>query len=343
MEITGRMRKSLVGMRLGAGLALVLAVAAGPFSTGVSAQTSDVVAAPDNPAVMGTPRPIRLRPWVQFDHARPGETVTYRKLLFNHLDEQTQVTLDADSLRGWDVRVEPTTTLTIPGYANIIRAAVRVPENPQHHVDIERVRASVELSDTRQYTTTAYMITITWRHPFNDLEEGNWADDPVQYMVDQGLITGYSDGTFRPNSDVTRAQFAKMLVGAMGWPVVTPQTPSFSDVPADYWAYGYIETAAAHGVLGGYSDGTFRPSADVTRAQLAKMIFIARGWAMESPAITQFADVSQGDWYYSYAQAASSAEVMSGYDDHTFRPNAPATRAQVAKILALGLFSDPNN
>lgn len=339
METTGKLRKSLVALALGAGLALALALASGPLATGAAAQSKDSVVTSATPP----PRPIRLRPWVQFGHARPGETANYHKLLFNHLDEETEVTLDGSSVSGWDVSVEPTTTTAIPGYANIIHAAVTVPEDPAHRIDIERVRASVNLSGTGTFTTTAFMITITRRHPFNDLEEGNWADDPVQYLVDQGVITGYTDGTFRPNDNVTRAQFAKMLVGALGWQVVTPQTPTFSDVPADYWAYGYIETAASHGVIGGYTDGTFRPSADVTRAQLAKMLFIAREWSLDSPTTTEFTDVSQGDWFYSYAQAASSAEVMSGYDDHTFRPNNPATRAQVAKILALGLFSDPNN
>ena len=345
METTGRFRRFLAAMGPGTKLVAALAVAVGPLAASASAQaqSGEVVAAPDNPAIMGAPLPIRLRPWVQFGHARPGETADYRKLLFNHLDAETAVTLDGDSLRGWDVSVDPTTTTTIPGYANIIHAGVTVPENPVHRVDIERVQASVDVSGTGPFTTTAYMITITHRHPFSDLDEGNWADDPVQYLEDQGIIGGYADGTFRPNENVTRAQFAKMLVGAMGWEIVTPQTPTFSDVPADYWAYGYIETAASHGVIGGYTDGSFRPGTDVTRAQLAKMLFLGRNWTMESPAITHFTDVSQGDWFYDYAEAASSAEVMSGYDDNTFRPNVPATRAQVAKILALGLFSDPNN
>jgi hypothetical protein len=291
--------------------------------------------------VTPTPRPIRLRPWVQFGHARPGGTATYHKLLFNHLTQDTPVDLSGGSLRGWDVSVDPTNTIAMPGYANIITITVGVPENPAHWVDIERARATI--SETEPFTTTAYMITITRRHPFADVNEGDWADDPIQYLVDQNVMTGYADGTFRPNENVTRAQFAKMLVVAMGWPIQTPSTPTFSDVPASDWAYGYVETAAAHGVISGYGDGTFRPSASITRAQLAKMIFTARAWVMQSPTFTGFSDVSNGDWYYNYVQGLSSAEAISGYTDHSFRPNAPATRAQVAKILALSLFSDPNN
>jgi hypothetical protein len=278
---------------------------------------------------------------VQFGHARPGGAAHYRQLLFNHLSEPTEVNLDGASVSGWDVTVNPSTTTALPNYANIITVTVGVPNNPLHRVDIERTRAV--LSSTEPYTTHAFLITITHRRPFTDVSEGHWADDPIQYLVEEGVVSGYADGSFRPNESVTRAQFAKMVVTAMDWTVQTPASPTFSDAPADYWAYGFIETAYAHGVLTGYSDGTFRPGSNVTRAQLAKMIYTARGWTLDTPTLTNFSDVSPSDWSYTYVQAASSAEVMGGYADRTFRPGAPATRAQIAKILALCLFSDPNN
>ena len=114
-------------------------------------------------------------------------------------------------------------------------------------------------------------------------------------------------------------------------------------MPADFWAYSYIETAAQHGAIGGYADHTFRPASPVTRGQVAKMIFTALNWQMDSPIYTNFSDVHPGDWTYMYAQAVSSAQVMSGYADNSFRPGAPASRAQIAKILAFAIFSDPNN
>ncbi len=293
------------------------------------------------PQTTRTPRPIKLRSWVQFGHARPGGTATYHKLLFNHLSESGEVNLTGASLRNWDVTVDPAVATTLPGYANVITVTVGVPLTPTHHVDIERVRGV--LSSTEPYTTTAFLITVARRRPFADLPEGHWADDPIQYLMDQGVISGYADGSFHPNDNVTRAQFAKMLVGVMGWTLINPQSPTFSDVPKDYWAYGYIETAVAHGVIGGYSDGAFQPNTDVTRGQVAKIVFGSLNWQMNSPTLTNFSDVSPGDWTYTYAQAISSAEVMSGYADNSFRPNAPATRAQIAKILALAIFSDPNS
>jgi len=278
---------------------------------------------------------------VQFGHARPGETAHYTDLLFNHVQTDTTVNLDAASLwQGWNVEVTPTTATALPGYANVIHVAVHVPMNPAHWIDAEGVRAVTATENP--YTTTAHLITITHRRPWTDLNEGDWADDYVQYLADQNVLGGYPDGSFRPNAPVTRAQFAKMVVGAMQWSLVTPATPTFSDVPADFWAYSYVETAAAHGVITGYPDATFHPDSGVTRAQVAKMIFLGRQWSTVEGSVT-YTDVQQSDWFYTYVQAAGVAEIISGYQDNTFRPNAPATRGQVAKILALSLFSEPTN
>lgn len=293
------------------------------------------------PEATPTRRPIKLRPRVQFGHAPHGENARYGLLLFNHLTEETNVNMTADSLFNWPVAVTPTVALAMPNYANEIHAIVHVPDNPFLPIDVESVRGTTDTATP--YTTTAYLITVTRRHQWNDVTEDNWADGPVQYLYSKGIVGGYSDGNFRPNDIVTRAQFAKMLVGAMEWQVQTPATPTFSDVTADFWGYSFIETAYAHGVITGYSDGTFRPGAPVTRAQVAKMVFIARQWTLDAGAdLATFNDVHAGDWYYTYAMAAGSSEIMSGYEDLTFRPNAPATRGQVAKILTISLFSDPN-
>ena len=114
-------------------------------------------------------------------------------------------------------------------------------------------------------------------------------------------------------------------------------------LPPDHWAYAYIETAVAHGVLSGYADGSFLPGANVTRAQVAKMIANARSWSMDSASNNTFSDVSSDNWAYSYVEMAYAAQVMNGYADGTFRPGEFATRAQIAKIITLGLFSEPSN
>ena len=102
------------------------------------------------------------------------------------------------------------------------------------------------------------------------------ADHPYYLYVEtaysHGVVTGYADSTFRPGSAVTRAQVTKMLVISKGWMPYYPLYPDFSDVPADHWAYGYVEAAYSSGVVSGYSNGTFMPGATVTRAQFSKML-----------------------------------------------------------------------
>ena len=97
----------------------------------------------------------------------------------------------------------------------------------------------------------------------------------IEAAYEHGAVSGYEDGTFRPNNPVTRAQVAKMLVIGAGWTVLSPPTPTFTDVPFTYWAFAYVETAFAHGIVVGLPDGQFHPDQPVTRAQLAKMVDLA--------------------------------------------------------------------
>jgi hypothetical protein len=285
-------------------------------------------------------RPVMaLRPQVQFGIAPPGGEAAYTKALLNRFEQPTLVGLTGTSIAGWDVDVDPTAIIVQPGVSETIDITVNVPLSPTLPFDVEGVIA-ISVGPT-PYTARAYMVTIVHRTPFGDMPAGHWADGPVQDLAAKGAISGYPDGTFRPDANVTRAQVAKMVVGAMAWEITTPQQPTFSDVPAGHWAYAYVETAAAHGIINGYADGTFRPDANVTRAQVAKMVSLARGWAMELPATGTFTDAGPADWYFAYAEMTAAAGVMSGYPDGTFRPNAPATRAQVAKILGLGTLSEP--
>ena len=165
-------------------LGLCLSSGSAQAAPAYGSQTGGIVSPQPSPS--GTPRPIKLRPWVQFGHARPGETARYTDLLFNHVQTDTSVNLDAASLwQGWNVEVTPTTATALPGYANVIHIAVQVPMNPAHWIDAEGVRAVTATENP--YTTTAHLITITHRRPWTDLNEGDWADDYVQYLADQNI------------------------------------------------------------------------------------------------------------------------------------------------------------
>ena len=123
-----------------------------------------------------------------------------------------------------------------------------------------------------------------------------FADVPPNYVFfaqieaanHAGIISGYDCGTrpnelcdqfqrryFRPGDLVTRGQLAKIVVGAAGWTLRNPVTPTFSDVPPSNVFYQAVETAVCHGIISGYSDGTFKPTNNATRGQVSKIVYLA--------------------------------------------------------------------
>ena len=181
---------------------------------------------------------------------------------------------------------------------------------------------------------------------FSDVPVEYYAFGYIKWAYCQGIVSGYSDGTFRPAAAVTRGQTAKiMLLAAHKTVQIAPGAPHFSDVaPTDVF-YSYIETAYAGGIISGYDDGTYRPSAPVTRGQIAKIVTRARGLAPLTPATPTFADVPADTVFYGAIEAAAAHGIIAGYSCGTvpgepcdptnrpyYRPGALATRAQLCKM-----------
>jgi hypothetical protein len=168
---------------------------------------------------------------------------------------------------------------------------------------------------------------------FSDVNPSDYFYVPVMYLACHGVISGYSDGTFRPYNNTTRGQLTKIVVLAEGWTVNCPTTPTFSDVPTTHTFYCYVETAVEHSIISGYADGTFRPENNVTRGQLCKIVVLAEGWADQCPLPGHFSDVPPTDPFFCYIETAYNHTIISGYADGTFRPGNPATRGQISKIV----------
>lgn len=171
---------------------------------------------------------------------------------------------------------------------------------------------------------------------FTDVEPQFWAYRYITQLACEGVVSGYSDNTFRPDNPTTRAQLAKMLVISRGWDLLNPNQPSFADVDRSHLFYMYIETAYAHGVFDGYGS-TFRPDSYVTRAQVAKMLVRANDWplSLDGQNPVPLCDVPQAHWSWAYVQVAIQHQVFSGYANGCFLPDAAATRAQIAKVMVL--------
>lgn len=188
---------------------------------------------------------------------------------------------------------------------------------------------------------------------FSDVAPEYWANGYIRWLYCHGIISGYSDGTFRPEAPTVRGQIAKMVVLAAGFDLVLPPgAPHFTDVPAESSYYLYVEVAWSHGILSGYADGTFRPFNEVTRAQLSKIIILARGVPLLNPSTPTFTDVPTTSWAYQYIETVYARAIVSGYDClwltppptpapacREFRPDNLATRAQLSKMIfqAFGL------
>lgn len=171
------------------------------------------------------------------------------------------------------------------------------------------------------------------RAGYTDIPAGTALAMEVQKAVDYGLMNGYSPETFGYSSSMTRAQFAAVLVRMMGWYTESPETPTFTDVPASHYWYATVETAAAHEVID--SGGAFRPGDAITRGEMAAMLVGALGLkstaAMaEKQNSLPFTDVTANRGSIAVAYAIG---MTKGISATTFAPNATATRAQAAAML----------
>lgn len=167
----------------------------------------------------------------------------------------------------------------------------------------------------------------------NDIA-GHWARESIMKLVKTGVVSGYPDGSFRPEEKITRGEFATLLVKALQLPNAK-NGKVFSDT-RDHWARENIAAAVGAGIAAGYPDNTFKPDAPINREELAAMAAHAARLTAASGE-TSFADNQEiSAWAKGLVLAAANARIVNGGPDRTFRPKDNATRAEaVCVILAL--------
>jgi len=164
---------------------------------------------------------------------------------------------------------------------------------------------------------------------FSDVST-HWAAADINYLYQEKLVGGYDDGTFKPNASITRAEATAMLMRWLRLPA--GQESNFTDVDSTYWAYNAINTAATMGIVGGYDDNTFRPRASISRAELTALL--SRVFSGQGSPGQGFTDVEPSHWAYENIINMQGQSLISGYDDGTFRPQSPVTRAEFSTMLA---------
>jgi uncharacterized protein YjdB len=184
--------------------------------------------------------------------------------------------------------------------------------------------------------TTPTTPTAPTAPVFSDVSASYWGYDAISSLSSKGIVSGYPDGTFKPDASITRAEFATIVVKALGLNT-TGTTGQFTDVTADAWYYGTVNAAASAGLVSGMGDNLFAPNALITREQMAVMVAKALGNkapAVDGTELNAFSDKSAvSSWAVSGMEEAVKAGIVSGMTADTLAPMANATRAQAAEMI----------
>jgi hypothetical protein len=173
---------------------------------------------------------------------------------------------------------------------------------------------------------------------FPDVAADHPACDAVEQLTERQIVAGHPDGTFRPDTSLTRAEVAKMLTLTLGLKPDPQGRQPFSD-SAGHWAVrdGYLQAAVSAGNINGFPDGSFQPDAPVTRGELTKMVAAAAGLKQEAG--TVYTDVKSSDWFAGWAGAARGADLIGTGGYHPlwggaeFGGGTSATRGDTAILL----------
>lgn len=173
----------------------------------------------------------------------------------------------------------------------------------------------------------------------NDLNDVSWAKATIEKWAGIGLVSGYSDGTFKPGNAITRAEFTVIAYNA--FELETTSRKAFDDVKTSDWFYQPVSQMAAQGFVNGYGDGSFKPNAPITRAEAAIILVNIQGLKSNPEAISVFEDANLiPPWAAGYIGAAFEAKNISGYPDGTFRPSANITRAESVVMLDNAIYGE---
>ena len=173
--------------------------------------------------------------------------------------------------------------------------------------------------------------------PFKDTANNAWWHDGIHYCVQQGLMNGVASDQFAPNGTTTRAMIVTILWRMEGSPA-TSYGMSFTDVPAGQWYTEAIRWAQSTGVVTGYDAKTFGPNDNVTREQLAAILYRYTahkgGDVSKRSTLAQFTDVNQiSSWALENIQWANAVGMVNGRTDTTIVPKGNATRAEAASMI----------
>jgi len=189
------------------------------------------------------------------------------------------------------------------------------------------IASTIPVSDTPKTTSTPTPST-----GFTDVPASYPYAPAINALKSKNIVSG-NNGKFLPNNTITRAELLKMVFGAAGTTLVTGGPNYFSDVDSGSWQAPYANTAKVNRVIGGYSDGTFKPNNPITRAEAFKIIINTfHTEALDSVSFQVFDDVPVDVWHAPYANFTKTHNLIR-FASNTFEPNKLMTRWEVANAI----------
>ncbi|WP_230876085.1 MULTISPECIES: glycerophosphodiester phosphodiesterase family protein [Paenibacillus] len=224
-------------------------------------------------------------------------------------------------------------------------AAVRVETDANGNTVYQPVPFALADGEAVLYSrsNSTYML-LDRRVTFSDLS-GHWAKQDVERMAAKWIVQGVDDDKFAPDREVTRAEFAALLVRSLGLAAAAPAGATFKDVKPGDWFASAVNTAAANGLVTGYEDDTFRPYGYISRQEMAVMIYRTMqfaGYRAADPAAgnASFSDESViAAWAREATAKLAGLQMVNGVSANRFAPESTGTRAESAVLLSRMLRS----
>ena len=168
---------------------------------------------------------------------------------------------------------------------------------------------------------------------FWDVDKSHWAFEYIAELTDRGVINGYNDGSFKPEGTISRAEWAKIMVGAAG--ISTDDDEVYFRDMDGHWAVPYVNAASDY--LTAYSDNTYRPDQAVVREDVTMALVRLKGYSIDDvdySYLSTFTDMNSiSNNMKAYISVAVEKGLINGFEDNTFRGQSTLTRAEAAKLL----------
>lgn len=255
-----------------------------------------------------------------------------------------------------DLSGDPTPKITGEGMVTlrVIEGAATLSPSQIHTDDFKNGVATVELKSDSvddivievSYGTKVTQSQALQVQEFKDLSRSDDYYEAVNFLRTKGTITGYPDGTFQPDREVSRVEALKMIFSGLDLEIVAGRTVSFKDTAVSgEWYSDFLATAADRGVVQGYPDGNFKPTQGVNRVEFLKMLFASMNLSVDPVVLENpTPDVNNLEWHAPYVQYALENNIFPDANaQEDFNPGQAMSRIEVAEVIYRLLVVMHNN